>query len=205
MYFSMGGMVALPQPNMKISATVQMLLTLAVIAVDFKFFTSGTKALIKKVPNMDTLVSMGAGVSFLYSLVYTVLIYLGKAGEHTHLFYESAAMILTLVTLGKWLEEKSKRKTGDEIEKLIKLMPNTVSVERGGEEVKIAFSDVVQGDVLIVKQGEYVPVDGKVIGAIGVFGPSRMDYSKVISTMEYLTQKITGIIEGRALPEPGDE
>lgn len=163
MYFSMGGMVGLPQPNMKISATAQMLLTLAVIIIDFKFFTSGTKALIKRVPNMDTLVSMGAGVSFIYSLVYTVLIYLGKAGEHTHLFYESAAMILTLVTLGKWLEEKSKRKTGDEIEKLIKLMPNTVSVERGGEEVKIAFSDVVQGDVLIVKQGEYVPVDGKVI------------------------------------------
>ena len=163
MYFSMGGMVGLPQPNMKISATLQALLALATIIVDFKFFTSGTKALVKKVPNMDTLVAMGSGVSYLYSLVYTVLIYFDKITGHPHLFYESAAMILTLVTLGKWLEEKSKRKTGDEIEKLIKLMPNTVTVERGGIQQKIPFSDIAVGDVLIVKQGEYVPVDGRVI------------------------------------------
>ena len=160
MYFSMGGMINLPQPNMMVSAIAQAVLALAVIIVDFKFFTSGTKALLKKVPNMDTLVAMGSGVSYVYSLVFTVLIFAGKAGEHTHLFYESAAMILTLVTLGKWLEEKSKRKTGDEIEKLIKLMPNTVTVERQGAEQKIAFSDISVGDILIVKQGEYVPVDG---------------------------------------------
>ncbi|MBQ8229566.1 MAG: heavy metal translocating P-type ATPase [Clostridia bacterium] len=162
MYFSMGGMIGLPQPNAKIGATVQMLLALAVIAVDFKFFTSGTKALIKRVPNMDTLVAMGAGVSFAYSLVFTVLLYLGKTHEHTHLFYESAAMILALVTLGKWLEEKSKRKTGDEIEKLIKLMPNTVTVERDNERKSIAFSELQAGDILVVKQGEYIPVDGTI-------------------------------------------
>ena len=162
MYFSMGGMIGLPQPSAKISATAQMLLALAVIAVDFKFFTSGTKALIKRVPNMDTLVAMGAGVSFVYSLVFTVLLYLGKAHEHTHLFYESAAMILSLVTLGKWLEEKSKRKTGDEIEKLIKLMPNTVTVEKDGERKSIAFSELQVGDILVVKQGEYIPVDGQI-------------------------------------------
>ncbi len=163
MYFSMGGMLSLPQPNALLSVTLQMVLALAVIIVDFKFFTSGTKALFKRVPTMDTLVAMGSGVSFLYSLVFTVLLYLGKAGGHAHLFYESAAMILTLVTLGKWLEEKSKRKTGEEIEKLIALMPNTVTVEREGQEQKIAFSEIVVGDILIVKQGEYVPVDGKVI------------------------------------------
>ena len=167
MYFSMGGMINLPQPNLTISATLQAILALAVIIVDLKFFTSGTKALLKKVPNMDTLVAMGSGISFLYSLVYTILIYLGKINGHPHLFYESAAMILTLVTLGKWLEEKSKRKTGDEIEKLIKLMPNTVTVVRGEVEQKIPFSDITVGDVLIVKQGEYVPVDGKVIEGHG--------------------------------------
>ncbi len=166
MYFSMGGMIGLPQPNEKISVTVQMLLTLGVIVVDFKFFTSGTKALLKRVPNMDTLVAMGSAVSFLYSLVYTVLLYLNKA-SHVHMFYESAAMILTLVTLGKWLEEKSKRKTGDEIEKLIKLMPSTVTVERNGTESKLPFSDIAQGDILIVKQGEYIPVDGKVVEGHG--------------------------------------
>ncbi len=164
MYFSMGGMIKLPQPNVKIGASIQMLLALSVIIVDFKFFTVGAKALFKKVPNMDTLVAMGSGVSFLYSLVFTVLLFLDKVGEHTHFFYESTAMILTLVTLGKWLEEKSKRKTGEEIEKLIQLMPSTVTVERGETERKISFSDIAVGDILVVKQGEYVPVDGKIIG-----------------------------------------
>lgn len=163
MYFSMGGMVNLPQPSAVISVTLQMALALAVIIVDFKFFTNGAKALLKRAPNMDTLVAMGSGVSFLYSLVFTILLYVGKIDGHFHMFYESAAMILALVTLGKWLEEKSKRKTGDEIEKLIKLMPNTVTVEREGVQSKQAFSELQVGDVLVVKQGEYVPVDGKII------------------------------------------
>lgn len=166
MYFSMGHMVHLPQPTRPISATIQMLLALAVIVIDFKFFTSGTKALFKRVPNMDTLVAMGSGVSFVYSLVLTVLSYMGKA-SHMHLFYESAAMILALVTLGKWLEEKSKRKTGDEVEKLIKLMPNTVTVERDGAQTKIPFANLAVGDIIVVKQGEYVPVDGKVVEGSG--------------------------------------
>ena len=136
MYFSMGGMIGLPQPSKIVSVSIQMALALAVIIIDFKFFTNGVKALLKKVPNMDTLVAMGSGVSFLYSFVFTILLYLGKVGADTHFFYESAAMILTLVTLGKWLEENSKRKTGEEVEKLIKLMPNTVAVERGGVEQK---------------------------------------------------------------------
>ena len=163
MYFSMGAMIDLPQPNLKFSVAAQMVLSLAVMIVNFKFFTSGTKALAKGVPNMDTLVAMGSGVSFVYSLVYTILLYLDKVGAHTHFFYESAAMILCLVTVGKWLEEKSKRKTGDEIEKLIKLMPNIVSIERNGIEAKVNFAEIAVGDVLIVKQGEYVPVDGKII------------------------------------------
>ncbi len=163
MYFSMGGMIALPQPSLVISATLQMLLALAVIIVDFKFFTSGTRALIKRAPNMDTLVALGSGVSFLYSFVFTMLLYCGSLDGHFHFFYESAAMILALVTLGKWLEEKSKRKTGDEVEKLIKLMPNTVTVEMGEAQVKRAFSEIQVGDILVVKQGEYIPVDGKIV------------------------------------------
>ena len=162
MYFSMGGMLGLPQPDLWVSATLQALLALAVIVVDFKFFTSGAKALLKRVPNMDTLVALGSGVSFLYSLTVTVEIYAGNAA-HAHLFYESAAMILALVTLGKWLEEKSKRKTGDEIEKLIQLMPNTVTVEREERLEKILFSEVAVGDILVVKQGEYIPVDGRIV------------------------------------------
>ncbi len=167
MYFSMGGMIGLPQPNAKIGATIQLLLTVVVIVVDFKFFTSGAKALVKRVPNMDTLVAMGAGVSFIYSLVVTVLLYMDEVGGHAHLFYESAAMILSLVTLGKWLEEKSKRKTGEEIEKLIGLMPNTVTLFKEGVEQKIPFSEIAVGDILTVKQGEYIPVDGKVVDGHG--------------------------------------
>lgn len=163
MYFSMGGMIGLPQPIAKVSVVLQMLLAVAVIVIDFKFFTSGTKALLKRVPNMDTLVAMGSAISFLYSFVYTILLLANKVDGHIHLFYESAAMILALVTLGKWLEEKSKRKTGDEIEKLITLMPNIVTVERNGAQEKLPFADLSVGDILVVKQGEYIPVDGKVV------------------------------------------
>ena len=87
MYFSMGSMINLPQPSVKISVALQMLLAIAIIAIDFKFFTSGTKALIKRVPNMDTLVAMGSAISFLYSFVYTILLYMNKVDEHTHMFY----------------------------------------------------------------------------------------------------------------------
>ena len=163
MYFSMGGMIHLPQPDIRISAILQAALALAVMCIDFEFFRSGTKALLKGTANMDTLVAMGGGVSYIYSLVLTVLLFLGNVDNHVHFFYESAAMILALVTLGKWLEEKSKRKTGDEVEKLIKLMPNTVTVERNGTQVKTPFSNLQAGDVLVIRQGEYIPVDGKII------------------------------------------
>lgn len=161
LYFSMGGMIGLPQPSAWIGCTVQLVLTAVIIAVNFRFFTSGTKALVKRVPNMDTLVALGSFASFAYSLVLTIFIYTGRM-EHAHLFYESAAMILTLVTLGKWLEEKSRRKTGEEVEKLIRLMPDTVTVERNGTHSVIPFSEIAVGDLLIVKQGDYIPVDGKI-------------------------------------------
>ena len=162
MYFSMGGMIGLPQPPENVGAILQAVLTLAILCIDFKFFTNGTRAILHGAPNMDTLVSLGAGVSYVYSLVLTVLICMGKL-HHTHLFFESAGMILSLVTLGKWLEEISKRKTGDEIEKLITLMPSTVTVETDGIQKKLPFAEITVGDVLIVKQGDCVPVDGKII------------------------------------------
>ena len=163
MYFSMGGMIGLPQPTKLVNVTLQAITSLCVIIINYRFFTVGFRALVKRNPNMDTLVAMGSGISFIYSFVAMIMLYCGAISAHFHFYYESAGMILALVTLGKWLEEKSKRKTGDEIEKLIKLMPNTVTVERRGVNEKIAFSDIVVGDILIVKQGEYIPVDGKII------------------------------------------
>ena len=191
MYFSMGSMLHLPQPNAILSATIQMLLTVAILVINFKFFTSGTKALFKGVPNMDTLVALGSAASFLYSFVYTLLMYFSKVHAHAHLFYESASMILTLVTLGKWLEEKSKRKTGDEVEKLIQLMPNTVTAERNGEQVKISFSELLKGDILIVKQGEYIPVDGKVVEGHGFVDRSAITGESMPIEVQ-IGDKITG-------------
>ncbi len=161
MYCSMGGMLGLPVLAPSYNYPIQAALSLAVLLLNYRFFTSGAKALWKRVPNMDTLVALGSAVSWGYSLVLTGLHYVD--GRHPHLYFESAAMILVLVTLGKWLEDKSKRKTGEEINKLIALMPNTVTVQVGDIEKVITFSEIAVGDVLIVRQGDYVPVDGKII------------------------------------------
>ncbi len=164
MYLSMGGMIGLPQPDLLLNYILQAVLSAFLIAVNFKFFTVGVRAVLNGAPNMDTLVALGSAVSYLYSAVLTVLAFFGHGNHHgAHLFFESAGMILALVTLGKWLEEKSKRKTGEEIEKLIKLMPNTVTLSTPNGEKTIAFSEISTGDTLIVKQGDYIPVDGKVV------------------------------------------
>ena len=198
MYFSMGGMLDLPQPTEKIGATVQAVLALIIIIVNFHFFKNGIKSLCKRVPNMDTLVALGSGVSFVYSFVLTVLLYVNKLGEHAHVYYESSAMILTLVTLGKWLEEKSKRKTGDEIEKLLKLMPNTVTVERNGQQEKIAFSQLSIGDILVVKQGEYVPADGKVID-----GHAFLDRSAITGESMPIEVVVGGVVTSADIVKSG--
>lgn len=180
MYVSMGHMVNLPLPpflnperdilNSRWFSLYQAVLSAAVIAVNYQYFKNGAVALFKRVPNMDTLVALGSGVSFVYSVVLTVLVFIGAANGnnellkmHMSLHFESAAMILALVDVGKWLEEKSKRKTGDEIEKLLKLAPDSVTVEVDGEQKTVSVKDVKAGDIVVVKQGEYVPVDGKII------------------------------------------
>lgn len=205
LYVSMGHMVDFPLPsfidpspameggpnNAEWFAMYQLIISLAIIVVNFAFFKNGAVALFKRVPNMDTLVSLGSGVSFIYSVVLTVLVFLGKAQDnmawyemHMQLHFESAATILTLVTLGKFLEEKSKKKTGAEIEKLLKLAPDTVTVEENGVQKTISVKEVKAGDILVVKQGEYIPVDGKI-----VFGSSFVD--KCAITGESLPVEVT--------------
>ncbi len=178
MYVSMGHMIGVPVPpflnpakgNAQWFALYQAVLSLAVIIVNLSYFKNGTVAVFKRVPNMDTLVALGSGVSFIYSVVLTVLVFIGSyngnAGfvkYHMELHFESAAMILALVDIGKWLEEKSKKKTGNEIEKLLKLAPDTVTKEVDGRQVTVPIKEVQIGDILIVKQGEYIPVDGSVV------------------------------------------
>ena len=175
LYVSMGQMIKAPVPFFlnphkgygQWFALYQCILAAAVIAVNFSFFKNGIVAVFKRVPNMDTLVALGSGASFIYSLVLTVLIFVGNSngnpswsGLYSDLHFESAATILALVTVGKWLEEKSKKKTGTEIEKLLKLAPDTVTVECDGVRKSVPVKEVKVGDIVVVKQGEYVPVDG---------------------------------------------
>ena len=167
MYLAMGGMISLPEPPATANYILQFILAGATMAVNFRFFRNGFSALVKRVPNMDTLVSLGSGVSFLYS-IYLAIKMSAHAGEHAgHLFFESAAMILTLVTLGKWLEAAATGKTGKEVEKLLRMMPDTVTIVENDEEKNVPFSSLKEGDILAVKQGEYIPVDGVVVSGGG--------------------------------------
>ena len=158
MYFAMGHMISANiVPHGWWNYGPQVVLTLAILAINYSFFVSGARAAFKRVSNMDTLVTLGAAVSFVYSLVMAIV-----TPEQPTLFFESAAMIVTLVTLGKWLEDKSKRRTGREVEKLLSLAPDTVTVERGGKELVVSLSEVKEGDLVIAKQGESIAVDGTV-------------------------------------------
>ncbi len=170
MYLAMGHMIS-PNivPHGWWNYGFQIALTLAVLCVNYAFFVSGVRAAVKLVPNMDTLVTLGAAVSFIYSVVTVSL----DPTTHTA-FFESAAMIVTLVTLGKWLEDKSKKRTGREIEKLTKLAPDTVTVEEGGTLKKIPLSELRVGDIFFVRQGESVAADG-----IAVEGHAFVDTSAV--------------------------
>ncbi len=184
MYVSMGSMLGAPIPpfmdmevdhgNARWFALYQCIISAAILGVNFAYFKNGAVAAFKKVPNMDTLVALGSGVSFIYSLVLSVLVFTsGHAAAMDYamnLHFESAATILTLVDVGKWLEEKSKKRTGGEIEKLLKLAPDSVVKEVDGEQVTASIKDVAAGDIIIVKQGEYIPVDGKII-----FGTAFVD------------------------------
>ena len=194
MYVSMGHMLGAPLPffidpsqgNERWFALYQAIISAAVIGVNYRYFSRGAVALFRRVPNMDTLVALGSGVSFAYSLGLTVLIFLGNDAMHNamNLHFESAAMILALVDVGKWLEEKAKRRTGDEIEKLLSLAPDEVTAEYNGVQRVVPLSQIVEGDIVIVKQGEYVPVDGIVVS-----GSAFIDKSAI--TGESLPVEVT--------------
>lgn len=177
MYFSMGHMMwGWPVPgfmkdNHVMMGLLQMLLTITVMVINQKFFISGFKGLIHRAPNMDTLVALGSGASFVYSTY--ALFAMTDAQMHgdmdavmsyMHDFYfESAAMILALITVGKMLEARSKGKTTDALKGLMKLAPKTAVVIRGEKKVQVSIEQVQKGDCFVVKPGENIPVDGEVI------------------------------------------
>ncbi len=165
MYFSMGPMLNIPQiklieENQLLSGIIQLVLTLIVLIINRKFFINGIKGLIHLSPNMDTLVAIGAGASFIYSAFVLVF-------ERTHiihkLYFESAAMIVTLITVGKMLEAHSKGKTTNAIKGLMALSPDTACVLRDGKEIKIPSGEVKKGNIFVIRTGDSIPVDGIVI------------------------------------------
>jgi P-type Cu+ transporter len=167
---SMGHMLGLPLPEMidpmhnpAAFAIVQLILTIPVMYLGKPFFTVGFKTLIKRHPNMDSLVALGTSAAFLYSLFATIMITLGNHEYAGNLYYESAAVILTLITLGKYFEAVSKGKTSEAIKKLMGLAPKTATILKDGEEVVISVDEVQVGDIVIVKPGEKMPVDGVVV------------------------------------------
>ena len=172
MYFSMGHMMwgwpvpAFFENNPFAQGLLQLILTGIVMVINQKFFISGFKSLWRRSPNMDTLVALGAGASFVYS-AYALFAMTGDmehAMHYMHEFYfESAAMILTLITVGKMLEARSKGKTTDALKSLMKLSPKTAVIIREGSEVEVPIEQVKKGDVFVVRPGENIPVDGVII------------------------------------------
>ena len=170
MYVSMGHVMwSWPLPaffenNPLAIAMAEMLLTVIIMVINQKFFLSGFRALLHRSANMDTLVALGASAAFGYSTFATFAMTVGHAAHWLHeLYFESAAMILTLITVGKMLEAHSKGKTTDALKGLMKLAPQTATIVRDGEEMLVPVVQVKKGDIFIVRPGENIPVDGIVL------------------------------------------
>jgi len=178
MYFSMGHhMLGFPLPpffsgDYLINAIIQMLLSFWVLNINRKFFINGFKGIRNLSPNMDSLVAIGSTASFVYSF-YAVLMIV-KTGQHYHLYFESAAMILTLVTLGKMLEARSKGKTADAIKALSDMAPDSAVVLKDGKEVTVPIESVKTGDIFIVRPGAKIPCDGVVESGSGAVNESAL-------------------------------
>ncbi|QTA38879.1 copper-translocating P-type ATPase [Thermosipho ferrireducens] len=144
-------------------ALIQLLLTIPIAIAGYKFYTVGFKNLIKRSPNMDSLIAIGTAAAILYGLYGTVAIYFGKTEYTNDLYFETAGVIITLILLGKYLESVTKGKTSEAIKKLMGLQPKTALILQDGEEIEIPVDEVEVGDLIIVKPGEKIPVDGVII------------------------------------------
>lgn len=163
-----------PHNNPLAFALVQLLLTLPVMIAGGRFFTRGFKTLLKGAPNMDTLVAIGTGSAFLYSLFATVKIFMGFYDFALSLYFESAAVVITLVMLGKYFEAASKGKTSDAIKKLMQLRPTAATIEKDGKELEVPLDEVAVGDIIIVRPGASYPVDGVTIDGISTADESML-------------------------------
>ena len=219
MYLTMGHMIGLPTPhifhgreNMLLFALVQFLLTLPAVILNRVYYTRGLKALWNRAPNMDSLIAVGSGTALIYSIAALLRMAYGMGHSQwdvvelygNNLYFESAATILTLITLGKFLETRAKGRTGDAIRQLMDLAPKTATVRRNGVEIEIPAEQVLVGDTVIVRSGGRIPVDGTVLNGRASVDQSALTGESVPVEKEpghsvaAATINISGYLEFRA-------
>ena len=212
-YVSMGHMVGAPLPsillgheNMMIFALTQLLLATPVLIINKKFFVVGFQALWHRAPNMDSLVALGSAASYIYSIfaIYAMAYYMGHGDLMTahhyamELYLEGAAMILTLITVGKYMETRSKGKTSEAISKLMDLAPKMATVMKDGKEVEIPVEQVAVGDIIVVRPGQSIPVDGKIIE-----GSSAVDESAITGESIPVDKQVGDSVIGATVNKSG--
>lgn len=209
-YISMAPMipvkfVKLPYPeilshhfNPQIFSIVAIILCIPVMVSGYKFYTLGFPALFRGSPNMDSLVAIGTSASFIYSVYSSILSFIGLNPHGDNLYYESAAVIITLVQFGKYLEARSKGKTGEAIKKLMGLKPKTAKIIENGEEKEIKIENLKVGNILIVRPGEKIPVDGEIIE-----GYSSVDESMLTGESIPIEKNVGDKVVGASINKTG--
>ena len=202
---TMGHMVGMPLPhiidpmmNPLNFAIIQVILTLPVMLIGYKFYTVGIKNLFKLSPNMDSLIAISTLAAFIYGIFGIYKINIGEVEYAMHLYFESAAVILTLITLGKYLEAISKGKTSEAIKALMGLSPKTATIIRDEKEVVIPIEEVIVGDIILVKPGEKLPVDGEIIS-----GNTAIDESMLTGESIPVEKNIGSKVIGASINKTG--
>ena len=202
---TMGHMIGMPLPkiinpmvNPLNFALFQIILTVPVMAIGYKFYLIGFKNIIKLSPNMDSLIAVGTSAAFIYSLFGMYKIITGDISYAMHLYFEAAVTILTLITLGKYLEAVSKGKTSEAIKKLMGLAPKTATVIRDNKEIIVSVDEVVVGDIVLVKPGKKLPVDGEVIE-----GSTAIDESMITGESIPVEKSVGSNVIGASINKTG--
>ncbi len=210
MYFSMGEMVGLPLPSyaagmdgMFALALTELVLTLPIVIINRKYYINGFKTLLHRAPTMDALIAVGSGAALVYGIYALVRIGTAPTPETAHsfmhdLYFESAGMILTLVTLGKFFEARAKRKTGEAIAALMDLRPKMATVVRGGQTIEVPIELVKVGDLVVVRGGQSVPVDGVITE-----GSAFLDESAITGESMPVERHAGGTVIGATVSKSG--
>lgn len=209
LYLAMGHMFELNLPipafidmhqgNSFLFALVQLVLTIPVLFAGSRFFRVGMRTLFKGSPNMDTLVAVGTGSAFLYSTYATVMIALKNMDYMNALYFESAAVVITLVMVGKYLEAVSKGKTSEAIKKLMRLQPQTAVIVKDGRELEVPLDEVAAGDIVLVRPGASVPVDGIVVEGMSSIDESMLTGESLPVEKQPKSEVTGGSINGEGL------